>query len=256
MLEPVATVNEPMHLTPEFLGGLLAHDRDAFFFDVDGTLLDIKPNPGDVLAGEPLKTDLIHLAQRASGAIALVSGRKIEDLDRIFFPLTLPAAGLHGAQIRRSNTIEFLASDENIRLARPEVEDFAARFPALFLEDKGMTLAVHFRKCPELSEIVRVELSVIGSKYGLALQEGKMVVELKPDLFDKGTAIKAFLAVPPFMDRQPVFFGDDLTDEKGFDVVNASGGVTVKIGASSTRTSARYQLSDPEGVRLVLRQMR
>lgn len=255
MLEPFA-INEPTHSTPEFLEGLLAHGRNAFFFDVDGTLLDIKPEPGDVIAGETLKTDLIHLAQCARGAVALVSGRKIEDLDRIFFPLTLPASGMHGAQIRRSNTIEFLASDEDIRKARPEVEGFAARFPSLFLEDKGMTLAVHFRKCPELSEIVRVELSVIGSKYGLALQEGKMVVELKPDLFDKGTAIKAFLAVSPFMGRKPVFFGDDLTDEKGFDVVNAFGGVTVKIGASSMRTSARYQLSDPEDLRLLLRQIR
>lgn len=260
MLEPTArikdtTIKDTKPAAEPGLWELMPCSTSAFFFDVDGTLLDIKPHPADVVADAGLKSLLLQLAAKTKGALALVSGRMIEDIDRIFVPLVLPAAGLHGGQIRLSQTVEMLASRQNIDLARPEVSAFVEKFQGLMLEDKGATLAIHFRQCPELSEIVRISVEELASRHGLEAQEGKMVVELKPSAFDKGTAITNFLTEPPFFGRRPVFFGDDLTDEKGFEAVNRVGGISVKIGSFETPTKALYRLAEPAALRWQIEQM-
>ncbi len=228
----------------------------AYFLDADGTLLDIMPRPEDVVADERLRTLLVGLAGAAGGALGLVSGRAIEDIDRIFAPLIFPAAGLHGAEIRfpdRSRSGS--PNDGAIDCVRQPLADFVAAHPGLRLEDKGAALAVHFRQTPELAGDVLEFLKSLAQKNGLAVQEGKMVAELKQARHDKGKGIAALLARPPFLGRKPVFIGDDLTDESGFLFVNAHGGVSVRVGPAGIASDAHYRLRNPASVRAELHRL-
>jgi len=220
----------------------------AYFLDVDGTLLDIRPRPEDVVADEGLRILLTALAAAADGALALVSGRRIDDIDRIFAPLAFPAAGLHGAEIRFPDGSRILAQSGVMDFARPELGAFVARHPGLRLEDKGATLAVHFRQRPELASEVLRALAAVAHE-GLAVQEGKMVAELKQVQYAKGAAIASLLEAAPFLGRRPVFIGDDLTDESGFCFVNAQGGVSIRVGPAEGTSAARFCLDDPAGLR-------
>lgn len=221
----------------------------AYFLDVDGTLLAIRPRPQDVIADAPLRTLLAELSAAANGALALVSGRMIDDVDRIFDPLVVPAAGLHGAEIRFPDGSRTLAQSSVMEPARPRLRQFAADRQGLALEDKGATLALHFRRRPELAGEVLAILAQLAQEFGLAVQEGKMVAELKEAGHNKGAAIAALLETPPFLGRRPVFIGDDLTDESGFQLVNARSGVSVRIGLAEGATAARFWLSDPAELR-------
>lgn len=220
----------------------------AFFLDVDGTLLEIKPRPEQVAADEALRLLLRGLADAAGGALALVSGRRIEDVDRIFDPLVLAAAGLHGAELRFPDGTRCFAESTVMDEARPLLRDFASAREGVWVEDKGATLAVHFRQRPELeSEVLRFMRGLAGD--GLAVQEGKKVAELKETRHDKGKGIQSLLAVPPFAGRRPVFIGDDVTDESGFHAVNLLGGVSIRIGPANAPTKARYCLESPKMLR-------
>jgi trehalose 6-phosphate phosphatase len=228
----------------------------AYFLDVDGTVLDIMPRPEDVAAEESLKTLLTGLAAAARGALGLVSGRAIKGIDRIFAPLVFPVAGLHGAEIRfpdgsRSGT----PNGGEMDCVRQPLADFIAAHPGLRLEDKGAALAVHFRQTPDLAHDVLEFLAVLAQKNGLAVQEGKMVAELKQAHRDKGKGIAALLANPPFLGRKAVFIGDDLTDESGFRFVNAQGGVSVRVGAAGIASDAHYRLPNPASVRAELHRL-
>ena len=136
--------------------------------------------------------------------------------------------------------------------ARPNLRDFAARHRGLVLEDKGATLALHFRQRPELADEVLAMLQSVAQTPGLAVQRGKMVAELKQAGHSKATAIEALLASAPFAGRMPVFIGDDLTDESGFEFVNAQGGVSIRVGAAEEATAARFRVSDPAHLRAEL----
>jgi trehalose 6-phosphate phosphatase len=225
----------------------------AYFLDVDGTLLDIMPRPEDVVSDDGLRTLLAGLFGAARGALALVSGRTIADIDRIFAPLVFPVSGVHGAEIRfpdRSRGSN--PNDGAMDAARAPLAGFVAAHPGLSLEDKGAALTIHFRRRPELAHEVLEFLVALAQQSGLAVQEGKMVAELKQPHHDKGNGIAALLARPPFLGRKPVFIGDDLTDESGFLFVNARGGVSVRVGAAGTASDARYRLTDPASVRAEL----
>ncbi len=226
--------------------------RSSVFFDVDGTLLDIKPSPQDVVADVGLKALILHLIAKLDGALALISGRSIADVDRIFRPLLLPTAGLHGAEIRLPNGSHRYADSKAMDHARPSVHRFVADNPGLVLEDKGATLAVHYRMRPELASHVLSFMSSFAPADDIAIQEGKFVVELKPALYDKSTAIAEFCAIPPFIGRTPIFIGDDLTDEVGFAYVNAHGGASLRIGYPEVSTLAHYLLPDPEHLRVFM----
>ncbi len=136
--------------------------------------------------------------------------------------------------------------------ARPKLRDFAARYRGLMLEDKGATLALHFRQRPELADEVLAILQSVAQAPDLAVQRGKMVAELKQASHSKATAVEALMRSAPFAGRTPVFIGDDLTDESGFAFVNAQGGVSVRVGAAKGATVARFQLDDPARLRLEL----
>jgi trehalose 6-phosphate phosphatase len=242
----------------EIVGDLVAiapPDSSAYFFDVDGTLLELRRRPEEVVADEHLRGLLTRLQAMAGGAVALVSGRSIADLDRIFDPLTLPAAGLHGADIRFPDGSRQAARADLMDEVRPLVAAFAASHDGIWLEDKGATLAIHFRERPELGGDVLAFLSHFQQGRDLAVQEGKMVVELKSAAHDKGTAIKTLLARQPFGGRRPVFVGDDLTDEHGFAEVQRAGGVAIRIGVPDVPTMARLHMPDPAYLRERLREM-
>jgi trehalose 6-phosphate phosphatase len=227
----------------------------AYFLDADGTLLDIMPRPEDVVADDRLRALLAGLVGAARGALALVSGRTIEDIDRIFAPLVFPAAGLHGAEIRFPDRSRSIPPHGAMRGVRQPLADFVTAHPGLRLEDKGAALAIHFRQTPELAHDVLEFLGLLAQQSGLAVQEGKMVGELKQAHHDKGNGIAALLASPPFLGRKPVFIGDDLTDESGFLFVNAQGGVSVRVGPAGIASDARYRLPNPASVRAELHQL-
>jgi trehalose 6-phosphate phosphatase len=246
----------PNPINPGDLARIAPLSSCAYFLDVDGTLLDIMPRPEDVAAEESLKALLTALAGAVQGALGLVSGRTIKDIDHIFAPLVFPAAGLHGAEIRfPDRSLSGTPNEGEMDCVRQPLADFVATHPGLRLEDKGAALAVHFRQTPDLAHEVSEFLAALAQKNGLAMQEGKMVAELKQAHHDKGNGIATLLANPPFLGRKPVFIGDDLTDESGFRLVNVQGGVSVRVGPAGMATDAHYRLPDPASVRAELHRL-
>lgn len=223
----------------------------ALFLDVDGTLLEIEREPGAVHVPERLCRTLADLQVATGGALALVSGRSLDQLDRLFSPLRLSAAGLHGLERRGvDGEVKRPAPDLTIlERARRRLAAFADSAPGLLLEDKGLTLALHYRQAPEAASaaIAAAETAVAESAGALVLLRGKMVCELKPPEVDKGRAIAAFMTEPPFAGRRPVFAGDDVTDEAGFVAINALGGISIRIG-DGRLTAAAFRHDDVAAV--------
>ena len=220
----------------------------ALFLDVDGTLVEIEREPGAVHVPERLCQILDDLHRATGGALALVSGRALAQLDRLFAPLCLSAAGLHGLERRNLGREVVRAAPDPavLEAARARLAAFAGRHPGVLLEDKGLTLALHYRNAPAQKAPRRAtaKAAVAASHGALVLLEGKMVLELKPPGCDKGQAIAAFMGEAPFAGRRPVFAGDDVTDEAGFEVVNGLGGVSIRIGADAAPTAAGHSLPD------------
>ena len=220
-------------------------DDSALFLDVDGTLLDIAPTPQAVSVSPQLIEILEQLQTRLHGAVALVSGRSITTIDALFAPLKLPASGLHGLECRLpSGAVRTVGGDPAaLTTAREAAAAFVRTTPGVVLEDKGLALAIHYRQAPQQERAVKELAQRLVAQFArrLQIQEGKMVVELRPHGADKGTAIDKFITEPPFTGRVPVFVGDDATDEHGFEVVNRLRGISVHVGAVA-RTAARYSL--------------
>lgn len=247
---PATTMDARAHEPLEAV--MPALERAALFFDIDGTLVDIKPEPDDVACDAGLGILLERLVARCQGAVALISGRSLRDIDRIFSPLKLTTVGLHGAEMRDASGAERRADPRIMDHAREAVRQFVAAHEGLVLEDKGATLAVHYRKRPELGALALGFLLRFGPGDDLAVQEGKFVVELKPARYDKGSAIAALMQAPPFEGRTAIFSGDDLTDEAGFAVVNRMGGISLRIGEPHAPTHARFILPDSARLRALL----
>jgi len=225
--------------------------RCAFFLDIDGTLLDLADHPGLIRLDGELIGLLKSLGRAAGGALALISGRSVEDIDRLLAGPGFCVAGQHGAERRDfSGTMHRREVPRAaLEAARLRLAAVAARHPALVLEDKGLNFAVHFRSAPELGEQTRDAVRILARDLGgeFEVQLGKMVVELRPAGKDKGVAISEFLAEEPFRGRTPVFVGDDLTDEIGFELINRLGGHSVKVGRGES--AARWRLVDAAAVR-------
>lgn len=228
----------------------------AFFLDIDGTLLEHAATPDAVHVDAPVRTLLGALHAGTGGALALISGRALADVDALFAPLKLAVAGQHGVERRDAAGRMHLHADElqPLRRAAARIAAFAAAHEGLVFEDKGHNLALHYRRAPRLAGEARALIESLAAELGegYELQAGKMVLELKPWGRDKGTAIEEYMAEAPFRGRTPVFVGDDLTDEFGFGVVNRLGGVSVKVGAGAT--IARWRLVDAPAVRAWLGQ--
>ena len=240
---------------PENLARVLVAEPTALFLDVDGTLLALRPLPTDVCSDTDLRALVTSASARCDGALALVSGRTIADLDRIFAPLILPAAGTHGAELRFADATREVDAPDLMDAVRPAVGRFVDAHAGLLFEDKGLTLAVHFRQRPELERDVVGMMTALVEGRDLSVQRGKMVAELKPATIDKGRAIARLMASEPFAGRRPAFFGDDVTDESGFRYVKSVGGVSVRVGPLADDTSAERRVPDVDAVVATLKLM-
>lgn len=221
-------------------------DRWALFLDVDGTLLEVAEMPQRVHVSDRIKQLLVALTVRFDGAVALISGRTLDDVDRLFSPLRFCVAGLRGCEYRESSGCVTRAPPPAERLiaAREKLQALICGHKNLHFEDKRSGLAVHFRLAPELKD--EVHRAVLAACDGLgaqfAVEAGPHSVEISPSSCTTATAISLFMRRAPFAQRIPVFVGNDATDESGFDVVNGLGGLSIKVGAAES-TAAHYRLS-------------
>lgn len=215
----------------------------ALFLDFDGTLVEIAERPDAVHLDDRIAAAVSELAARLGGALALISGRPVADLDS-YFGRRFPAAGLHGLELRPDPgaPARRRPSPPALATVRTSLGRFAAAHDGVWLEDKGVTLALHYRRRQELAEpaLAAVEAAMDGTA-DLRAMRGKMVVEVKPAGIDKGTAIVELMETPPFLGRMPVFAGDDLTDEDGFVAVERLGGFGIKVGNGDS--IARYRIA-------------
>jgi trehalose 6-phosphate phosphatase len=209
----------------------------AYFLDIDGTLVDFADSPDAVKLAPELSALVDALYESSTGAVALITGRSIADADRLF-GRRLPIAGQHGHERRSASGVvtRHRISPRALDPARHALGPIVERHPELLLEDKGLTLALHYRRAPHLmSPAYRVMHAVqksLGDQY--CVHRGKCVVELAPAGRDKGLAIRAFMQEVPFRGNPPVFIGDDVTDEHGFAMVNRLGGDSIKVGRGPT----------------------
>lgn len=219
--------------------------RFAIFLDFDGTVVEIADRPDAVRVDVATIRLLEALSEAADHALAVVSGRDIAVVDRMLHPLVLPVAGVHGLQRRDAAGKLHRAALEPSELASAviSVEEAIGREPGVFIETKTGAVALHYRLRPELERRCRdIAERIVWRQPDLQLMQGKMVFEIRQQGSDKGDVIEAFLAEPPFKGRTPIFAGDDITDEIGFAIVNARGGMSIKIGESSTL--ARFRAAD------------
>jgi trehalose 6-phosphate phosphatase len=223
----------------------------AYFFDLDGTLLDIAPSPAEARMDEGVRNLLRRLYDATGGAVVLISGRSIADIDLLFPGGSLPVAGQHGLELRDHTGQHWTHDVPTVSLesARDRIAAVVEQNPGLLLEYKGLSLALHYRAAPHLAalsrDLVRELQEELGPDY--TVQEGKAVVELKAGGRDKGAAVLEFMQDDRFRGRRPVFVGDDATDEFAFAVVNELGGVSIKVGPGET--AARWRLPDASAVR-------
>lgn len=240
--------NNNLPLPPPSLPG--AGARWALFLDVDGTLLGFADDPDHVCVPGVLITTLAALRESLDGALALVSGRRIDDLDLLFGHPGWAMAGLHGLQRRSDDGSEFdyQAESTSLRELQQGATALAARLPGVRVENKGACVALHCREAPQKEAALAESTQRLArSLPGYEVQPGDHVYELKPTAIDKGRAVQAFLAESPFCGRLPVYLGDDLTDEHAFDVVNACSGISVRVGQREP-SKALFTLGNPATV--------
>ena len=220
----------------------------ALFLDFDGTMVDIAPQPSAVHVPEPLLDLLRELQAYLGGAVAVISGRPIAQIDEFLDPLPLAVAGVHGAERRGADGTITLLDTHPLDRVEEVAHALAAQHPRLLVEVKRGSLALHYRLAPELEAVVLGAMQeAVDASPGVTLLRGKMVAEAKPGGASKGRAIEDFLQEAPFTGRRPVFIGDDVTDEAGFLTVQRLGGVGIKVGDGATVAVGR--LADPPALR-------
>ncbi len=228
----------------------------CLFLDVDGTLLEFGPTPDAVHADQALLQLLQDAAAVCDGAVALISGRSLAQLDTLFAPRVWPAAGLHGVERRdaRGRVRAHAGSQPIPDAIRKALAQIVERHPGLLLEEKGAAVALHYRLAAEAVEVgLQRELDELIAAHAdgaLHVQPGSYVLELKPAGVTKAHAIEEFLAEAPFAGRTPLFAGDDLTDLDGFGAVERNGGISIAVGP---RVRAMLNLASPYELRGLLR---
>jgi trehalose 6-phosphate phosphatase len=228
--------------------------KRAILLDIDGTILDLAPSPGQVRVPTSLRAVLARLSELSGGALALVSGRSIADIDLIFSPLRLPAIGVHGAELRASvnakTEVRVAPLSETLKRKLASVGRLA---DGILVEDKGYSLALHYRLAPEKGPAVAAAVAEICSRspqQAVEILNGKSVVEVKPSGINKGDAVAALLRRAPFAGRQPIYIGDDTTDLPVFAVIRKLGGRAYSVGEIAAEVDGNFDR--PESVRLWL----
>jgi len=225
--------------------------RVAILLDVDGTILDIAATPQSVVVPASLVRTLGELHARTGGALALVSGRLIENLDDLFVPLKLPSVGGHGVELRLSGNAPVQRRHAALSpLLNSQVTAAVAFDPRIIVEDKGSSLAVHYRLALELAPSIKDKITAILDRAPAENVEmlcGKAVIEIKLRSFNKGIAVCELMKAPPFANRIPLFVGDDVTDESVYAVLPALGGFSYSVGRRAAGVEGTF--GDPQDVR-------
>jgi trehalose 6-phosphate phosphatase len=233
-------------------------DGIALFLDMDGTLIDFAATPEAVTVPPDLVLALDGATRRTRGALALLSGRSIAELDRLTAPLALPASGLHGGEIRESpgGEIRITTHADLPGRLRADLATLLADFPAASVEEKGMSVAVHYRRAPvlgtELGNTLRRYVTG-GEVTGVQLMAGELVYELKPAGFDKGRSLRHFMQLDRFRGRSPIFVSDHPVDQAGFDAAAALGGFGISVGRHLPGVA--QSLPNPAAVRAWMRRL-
>lgn len=214
-------------------GTVLAEpDRWALFLDIDGTLLGMAPTPDAVSVPPGLVQLMDNLLAGLGGALAILTGRRIADADRLFSPLKLAASGVHGTELRtaRGGPIDTLSQKIPSEVIQA-MNDIASIASGVLVEQKGCGVAVHYRNAPLARRALETRLAAIvaASSYDLVLREGRKVIEAVPSGYSKGTALSTLLSLPPFKGRRPVMIGDDVGDESAFLEAEQLGGFALRV---------------------------
>ena len=199
----------------------------ALLLDVDGTLIDIGPSPNEVHVADDLRDSLARLSRLTGGALALVSGRPIADLDALFAPLKLPAVGGHGAEMRVHAGDAVTSAAPLPPDLRRHLAEAATPGSGIIVEDKGYSLALHYRKAPQYEDRLRSHIAAGRAAFPTEATEvlpGKAMLEVKRPNVSKGDGVRDLMSYPPFAGRMPVFIGDDVTDELVFAALPGLGG--------------------------------
>ena len=232
---------------------VISSRNTALFLDFDGTLADLAPQPELVRLADDLVPLLHLLSSHVGGALAIVSGRRLRDLDAYLRPLELPSAAEHGAQRRLADGRQISIAPPDLQYAVKAAGALATQHPRLRVEIKNAAVALHYRHAPELEmRCLQVMSDAVAASTGVELLSGKFVFEIKPAGISKGTAIAAFMLHAPFAGRVPLFAGDDVTDEAGFSAVQLLGGAGIKVGVGET--VAHHRCSTPAALREWLRE--
>jgi trehalose 6-phosphate phosphatase len=227
-------------------------DGWALFLDIDGTLIDIAPTPDSIVVPPDLPSVLDRLCTRMDGALALLTGRSIETVDRLFAPALLPVAGVHGSEIRLSGSeISRAPPAPELAAIRVRLAVFASSHAGALLEEKGTAIAVHYRADPSLRDMVESEVraAATAAHGNLVVQPGKMVFEIRPAHTDKGRALETFMRNEPFRDKRPLAVGDDVTDETMFQMAKHLGGGGLRVGNGIAGSAAPFGFANPAAVR-------
>jgi trehalose 6-phosphate phosphatase len=217
----------------------------ALLLDIDGTLLDLMPTPREVWVPPGLSKTLNGLLERTSGAMALVSGRSLNDIDLIFAPDQFPAVGGHGAEMRLG------ADNESVATHAPPLDKelkrrlatIAKLSPGILLEDKGYSLALHYRLAPHAEKAIYEAVSLIRADLPNAPIEvlpGKCVCEIKHSGFTKASGVHELMKREPFKGRRPFFIGDDVTDETVFAIMPDLDGLAFSVGRRAKGVAGHF----------------
>jgi trehalose 6-phosphate phosphatase len=230
----------------------------ALLLDVDGTLIDIANTPEGVVVPATLRTTLRDLLAQSGGAVALVSGRTVDALDRLFAPLRTPAIGGHGAELRFSSDGQVL-TQRSSRLGdslRGHLQELTKIDPGLLVEDKLHSVAVHYRLAPKREADLKQRVAAIVADENsdrIEILFGKDVIDVKPKDFNKGTAVIELMSHPPFAARTPLFIGDDTTDESVFAILPELSGTGFSV--EKEMKGADGVIPSPQHVRSWLNQL-
>jgi len=222
----------------------------ALLLDIDGTLIDFGPSPFEVHVPEALCRSLDVLLDRTGGALALVSGRPIHDIDKLFSPLKLPAIGGHGAELRlRAGEVTAAVAPMPEALRR-ELAQAATPGSGVLVEDKGYSVALHYRQAPDQEPHLHALVTRVGDRFAgeaLEVMRGKAMFEVKRSGISKGDAVCQLMQRQPFARRIPVFVGDDVTDETVFGAMPNLGGKGYSVGRKFAGLAGIF--ATPEQVR-------
>jgi trehalose 6-phosphate phosphatase len=225
--------------------------KRAILLDIDGTILDIAPSPRQVWVPPGLRRTLSRLFELTGGALALVSGRSLNDIDLIFSPLQLPSIGGHGAEMRLAGEAEAQQRAGHLsNVLKRRLATVSELGPGILVEDKGYSLALHYRLAPDKADEVRAAVALICADVPpgtIEILPGKLVVEIKAVGVNKASAVRVLMGYPPFVDRKPIFIGDDTTDVPVFGIIPEFGGLSFSVGRIVADVDGHFDT--PETVR-------